>query len=156
MPHRNVVIRIAAASSLVAALALTVAAARKPAPALAVLQSGKAELKSAGPLAFGPDGILFVGDTVGGEVFALDTNDRTPPNSTVKIDVHGLDSKIAALVGVTPDQIMVNDLRVNPISKNTYLSVSRGRGPDAMPLIVRVNGAGDVSLLPLDNVGHTS
>ena len=31
----------------------------------ATLKSGKADLKSAGPLAFGPEGILFVGDSAG-------------------------------------------------------------------------------------------
>jgi len=30
------------------------------------LKAGKTNLKSAGPLAFGPDGVLFVGDTSGG------------------------------------------------------------------------------------------
>jgi hypothetical protein len=47
-------------------------------------------------------------------------------------------------------------LRVNPISKNVYLSASRGRGPDAMPLVARVSGSGDVSLLSLDNIPHSS
>ena len=31
----------------------------------------------------------------------------------------GLGGKIGALVGVTADQILVNDLAVNPIAKNT-------------------------------------
>jgi hypothetical protein len=51
---------------------------------------------------------------------------------------------------------LINDLRVNPISKNVYLSASRGRGPDAMPLVARVSGSGDVSLLALDNIPHSS
>jgi len=149
-------IRVAAGLSLAAALAFTVNAARTPANAVESLVSGKAQLMSAGPLAFGPDGVLFVGDSVGGAVVALDTNDHTAPRSAVKIDVQGVDAKIAALAGVAPDQIIVNDLKVNPISRNVYLSASRGRGPDAMPLIARVNPAGDVSLLALDNVRHSS
>jgi hypothetical protein len=36
------------------------------------LQSGKADLKSAGALAFGPDNILFVGDTPAATIWALD------------------------------------------------------------------------------------
>jgi len=156
MLRRLTLIRVAVGLSLTAALALTVAAARKPTGLAADLRSGKAQLKSAGALAFGPDGVLFVGDSIGGQVVALDTNDRTAPGSTVKVNVQGVDVKIAALVGVTPDQIMINDLKVNPISKNVYLSASRGRGPDAMPLIVRVNSSGDVSLLSLDNIPHNS
>ena len=116
----------------------------------------KAQLSSAGPLAFGPDGVLFVGDSVGGAIVALDTKDRTAPSSAVKIDVQGVDAKLAALAGVAADQIVVNDIKVNPISKNVYLSASRGRGPDAMPLILRIDAAGKVTSLSLDNVKHSS
>ena len=156
MHHPTTVIRIAVGVSLAVALAFSAGAARKPASATANLPSGKAQLMSAGALAFGPDGVLFVGDSVGSEIVALDTDDHTASQSAVKIDVQGIDAKIAGLVGVTPDQIMINDLKVNPISKNVYLSASRGRGPDAMPLIARVNSAGNISLLSLDNIRHAS
>lgn len=111
---------------------------------------------SAGPLAFGPDGVLFVGDSVGGQVIAIDTQDSKAPSSAVKINVQGIDQKIAALVGVAPDQLMLNDLKVNPISKNVYLSGARGKGPDAQPLIVRVDGSGNISNVALDNARHES
>ena len=141
---------------LAAALPHVVTAARTPAGAAAELSAGKANLISAGRLAFGLNGILFVGDSVGGSIVALDTNDQTASTSTAKTNVQGIDAKIAALVGVTPDQIMINDVKVNPLSKNVYLSASRGRGPDAMPLIVRVDASGNVSTLPLDNVKHAA
>jgi hypothetical protein len=138
-----------------AVLAIGVTAAREPASPLADLSSGKVDLKSAGALAFGPDGILFVGDSVGGAVVAIDTGDRNA-SSAAKVNVQGINSKIAALVGVTPDQILIHDVKVNPISKNVYLSASRGRGPDAMPLIVRVDETGKLSAISLDNVKHSS
>src|SRR5580704_3029070 len=90
---------------LAAALPHVVTAARTPAGVAAELSAGKANLISAGRLAFGPNGILFVGDSVGGSIVALETNDRTASKSTARIDVQGIDAKIAALVGVTPDQI---------------------------------------------------
>ncbi len=37
-----------------------------------------AELQSASALAFGPAGILFVGDSLAGAVIAIDTQDTTP------------------------------------------------------------------------------
>ena len=40
------------------------------------MKSGKAELQSAGVMAFGPDGILLVGDPMGAAIFAIDTGDR--------------------------------------------------------------------------------
>ena len=64
-------------------------------------------------------------------VTAIDTNDHTAPNGAASVNVDGLDAKIAAMAGIPADQIVVNDMKVNPISKNVYLSASRGRGPDA-------------------------
>ena len=153
--RRITLIGTGAALCLSAALAIGVAAARKPAAPAADLPSGKVQLKSAGALAFGPNGILFVADNVGGAVVAIDTEDRKKMGSA-KINVQGVDQKIAALVVVTPDQIMINDVKVNPISKNVYLSGSRGKGPDAMPLLVRVDPAGNVTNVSLDSAKGAS
>src|SRR4029077_18360533 len=90
----------AVAFCLTAALAIGVTAARKPASPVADLPSGKVELKSAGALAFSPDGILFVGDSVGGSVVAIDTMDRKAAAKGATVNVQGVDEKIAALVGV--------------------------------------------------------
>ena len=54
----------------------------------------------------------------------------------------------------TPGDILINDVAVNPISKNVYVSAARGRGPDAAPLVVRVDSSGKLTLLPLDNIKH--
>jgi hypothetical protein len=124
--------------------------------ASADLTAGNVGLRSAGPLAFGPDGILFVGDSIGGSVVAIDTGDHTAATSPVKIHVEGIDRKLAAMVGIAPDQIVINDMKVDPISKNVYLSGARGRGPDAMPLIARVTPSGKIALLPLDHARYSS
>ena len=58
------------------------------------------------------------------------------------------------MLGTTPDQIAINDMIVNPISRKAYLSVSRGRGPDAAPVILRVDAAGKIEELSLENVKH--
>src|SRR5579872_21333 len=153
--RRITFVSLAVISCLTVVLALSLTAAREATP-VADLPSGRVQLMTAGPLAFGPDGVLFVGDSVGGQVIAIDTQDRKAPSSAVKINIQGIDQKIAALVGVTPDQLMLNDLKVNPVSKNVYLSGSRGKGPDAQPFIVRVDGAGSISNVPLDNAKHES
>jgi hypothetical protein len=139
-----------------AAVVMGIHAAGKPAPAIPDLPSGKVQLQSAGALAFGPNGMLFVGDNLGGSVVAIDTQDTKKASGPVQINVSGLDQKIAALVGVTPDQIVLNDMKVNPISKNVYLYASRGKGPDAQPLIVRVEASGKITNVSLDNAKHES
>jgi hypothetical protein len=135
-------------------LTLVTAGALAAANHTAGMQSGKADLKSAGPLAFGPDGILFVGDPMGAQVFAIDTGDAKSAKS-VEGDLPGLQEKIAAHLGSSADQILVNDLAVNPLSKTVYLSVQRGRGPEAMPVILRVRN-GKIEDLKLGNIKHSS
>jgi len=149
MRRTTTLLSLAVALSLTIALGLTLTAARQP--AAVELTTGKVPLMSAGALAFGPSGILFVGDSIGGSVVAIDTQDTKAATSAVKINVEGVDTKIAALVGITPDQIILNDVAVNPVSKNVYLSAARGRGPDAMPLIMRVDATGKVTPVALDN-----
>jgi hypothetical protein len=137
----------------VALLAVCVAGAATH-EGLATLKSGKAELQSAGVLAFGPDGILFVGDSQGARVFALDTGDRDAGSG--KVDIAGVNEKVAAMLGTAADQVLINDMAVNPISKKVYLSVSRGRGPDAAAVIVHVDSAGKITELSLDSIKHDS
>src|SRR5438105_1876801 len=90
------------------------------------LQKGAPDLKSAGALAFGPDGILFVGDSQGAAIFAIDTGDRSPSAASGPIHVPRIGTQIASLLGTTDKDITLNGLAVNPASGNAYLSVSRG------------------------------
>jgi hypothetical protein len=121
----------------------------------ASLKAGKAELKSAGPLAFGPNGVLFVGDSSAAAIVALDTGDTKAAKPAGNLEIKGISQKIAALLGTAPDQIRIEDVIVNPISKQIYMSVSRGLGPDAVPVILRVDTAGKISELSLDNIKHS-
>ena len=118
------------------------------------LQPGKAELQSAGILAFGPEGILFVGDSMGAAVYAIDTGDHVA-GAAQTVNIQGINTQVAAMLGTARDQILINDMAVNPISKNVYLSVSRGTGPDAMPVILRVKASGAIDEISLDNIRHS-
>jgi hypothetical protein len=141
-------IRTAFCVCAAAALTLTFSTVSRTATSKVNLPVGKVPLTSAGSLAFGPDGILFVADSPGAQIVAIDTKD-TKPKSKASINVEGLDAKIAAMVGVPADQIVINDVVVNPISKNVYVSASRGKGPDAAPLIVKVDTNRKITMLSL-------
>jgi hypothetical protein len=71
------------------------------------------------------------------------------------MNVTGVRDKIAGMLGTTADQVLVNDVAVNPISKNAYVTVTRGQGPTAAPVIVKVTPAGQLSTLALDNIRHS-
>ncbi len=119
-------------------------------------KSGKPALKAAGPLAFAPNGVLFVADPASATIFALDTGEREAVATRAPINVTGLDAKLAAAFGSTADQILINDLAVNPETGTAYLSVTRGKGEKAMPVIAKVNAAGEVSELMLDKIAYGS
>jgi hypothetical protein len=118
------------------------------------LTVGNADMKSAGALTFGPEGILFVGDSLGGAIYAVDTQDRTAGRAA-PVDIKALNQKIAAMLGTQADQILVNDLAVNPISKKMYVSVARGRGTATTPVLLRIDAAGKIEELGLTNLKHS-
>ena len=134
---------------IAAALGLALLAGRAPAADLA---KGTPDLKSAGPLAFGPDGLLLIGDTKGAAIFAVDTADRVAKPEAGTLAVEAIDTKIAALLGTTPKLIQINDMAVNPASGRAYLSVSRGTGPEARPVIVRVGRGDKLEVVAMENV----
>lgn len=115
------------------------------------LKKGTPDLKSAGALAFGPDGVLFVGDPQGAAVFALDTGDKAKASAAAPLKVDGLDAKVAALLGTDTKGILINDLRVNPASGNAYLSVHR-QGPNPTPAIIRVLASGKIEPMDLKEI----
>jgi len=48
--------------------------------------------------------------------------------------------------------VLINDMAVNPVSHQVYLAVSRGRGPDAVPVLIRVDSSGAIEPVSLDKV----
>jgi hypothetical protein len=137
-------------------LALAVCCAAALAFGASTMQTGKAGLKSAGALAIGPDGVLFVGDSVGGAIYAIDVHDSAASKAVPKLEIAAVNEKVAALLGTTADQVAINDVVVNPASKNVYISAHRGKGTDAVPVILRVDTAGKLTEVSLDNIRHAS
>ncbi len=126
-------------------------------------ESGTPEIRSMGALAFGPDGVLFIGDGKSGAVFAVDLNDRTPNGGKDELNVANLEGKIAAFLGTEKDDVLIHDMAVNPASQNVYLAVSRGRGqwdrewllPNDVAdanVLVKVDPKGALSEVPLKEV----
>jgi hypothetical protein len=107
--------------------------------------------KSVGQLAFAPNGVLLVGDTAGAAIFAFDTGD-TKAGGPGKVEIPDLNTKIAALLGTTVDQVTLQDVAVNPKSGSVYLSVERGSGPSAQPVILRADRSGGLKQVDLSKL----
>jgi hypothetical protein len=147
---------VVAATLVVDARTSTPAAAISAAPALlAGLTVGTPDLQSAGTLAFGPNNVLFIGDSQGAAVFAVDVHDETKAADEEPIRISSIDTKIASLLGTTSDAVVINDLAVHPTSQNVYLAVSRGRGNDARPVLLRATKKGELQLVALEGVAFS-
>ncbi len=96
------------------------------------MEEGAPKIQNAGPLAFGPFGVLFVGDARSATVFALATGDDDENKTKAAVSVENLDQKAASALKVAASEVVINDLAVNPLSGNVYLSVAkRGSQPGA-------------------------
>lgn len=137
------------------AMALSPAPAAPP-PDGTGMRVGRVALQSAGPLAFGPDGTLFLADSRGAAIYALDVGDTARYSDTAKVDIADIDGKIASALGTTRNQIRVGSMALHPRSKVIYLAVTRGLGDGAVPLVMRVQHDGKIDELRLDAVHHAS
>jgi hypothetical protein len=116
------------------------------------LEAGTPELTSVGPIAFGPDGILFVADNAAAAIFAIELRDEEAPAEAQAVEVEDLDGRLAAFLGCGRADVSIRDLAVHPVSQAVYLSVMRGAGDAALPLLVRVAADGTLAEVPLENV----
>lgn len=137
--------RFRLAFAAIAALALCVGSLR--ADATESLKKGTPELKSVGALAFGPDGVLFVGDAQGAAIYAIGTGD-TKPAGTDAVNVEGIDGKIGSLLGIDAKKLKINDITVNPASGNIYASVTA----DGKPVLIRIDRKGKADEVSLKDV----
>lgn len=95
------------------------------------------EIKSISALAFGPDGVLFIGDSKSATVFAVETKDTEKVEKATAVDIKKFDQKIAAALGTDVANITIQDIAVNPISKKIYCAVQLA---DGTPSLLKLNG----------------
>jgi len=112
--------------------------------------TGAPPLESIGAIAFGADDVLFVGDSQGAAVYAIELPDEASAAGAVTVD--NLDDQLAALFGTSADDIAVRDMAIHPTSANIYLSVVRGDGNFAL---IKVDGNGELSEVPLADVRYS-
>jgi hypothetical protein len=122
-------------------------------------------LSSAGALAFDNGNTLFVGDARAGLVHAFDLTDALTDQADYQLGrahtfegrtiFNNLDVEIAALLGVEAGDIAINDMVVHRPTRQIFLSVHRGHGPDAEAVVIAVNN-GELELVDLAAAEHSS
>jgi len=139
---------------LIAALGL--AASGAPSAATSPATSGVTPaFKHIGTLAFGPEGVLFAADAQDVSITALQLGKQMAGGTPGTKNVPGIDQKVAALLGVDAKNLMISDMVVEPKTRNTYLSVMRGVGAGATPVLLRVDGAGKIEIISFDQIRYS-
>lgn len=116
------------------------------------LKNGTPAIRSISALAFGPDGILFIGDSKSASVFAVDTKDKAAGEKPASVSMKNIDQKIAAALGTEAKNIRIQDIAVNPVSKKIYCAV---QSTDGTPVLLTIDKD---KILPVDlkNVAFSS
>ena len=145
---KKVVIATVAAAFVLAAVAFI----HRPANPTGGFIEGTPEIKSITALAFGNDGVIFIGDSKSAAVFAIKTNDVTPVEKSTALEVKNIDQKIAAVLGTEAKNISIQDLKVNPVSKKVYCAV---QSADGTPVLLTID-KDNVQPVSLKNVSFSS
>jgi hypothetical protein len=117
------------------------------------LGPGRVSLRSAGPITFGPAGILFLADNATATVYAVDVADPDSAGGAGPFDLDDVDARVGSFLGCGPADIAIKDMAVHPLSHNVYLSVRRGYGEAAQPVLIRISVTdGAIDDVPLDEV----
>ena len=121
------------------------------------------QILSMSALSFGPENTLFIGDSKGGSIFAIQIATGSPSEAKEGINIAGIETQIAAMLGTTAEQIMIHDLAVHRPSQEIYLAVSRGRGswdnrwylPNDLAdanILLKIDSAGEISEVSLEGL----
>ncbi len=136
--------------SILLILAISLVSATDAAHHAQTFTTGTPEYGSLGTLTFGPDNVLFIGDSQNGQILAIKVSDE--PAAPGELEVEDIDEKIAAMIGTRARDVRVSDMAVNPASGCAYLTVARSSGD----ILMRALPDGKIEHVPLENVNYAS
>jgi hypothetical protein len=139
--------RLSPCLALVLVLALGMAL---PAPAVESVV-GNPDVKSIEAIAFGPDGLLLLGDGRGAQVVAVETGDLNPVKWS-KTEIPNIKEYLAGRLGTDTKGIEIVKLAVNPASQKVYIAVRKLQGKE--DILLTLDGDGKVAEFPLEKVRH--
>ena len=119
------------------------------------MRMGGVHLQSAGALTFGPSEVLFLADSRGAALYALDVAETGRSSWTGRNLVEDLDLKVAAAIGTTRDKVRFGDMARHPKTGSLYFTVSRLGESGAEPALVRARSPSQVEVLDLGKIRHS-
>ncbi|MEL6568397.1 MAG: hypothetical protein AAFQ22_08270 [Pseudomonadota bacterium] len=110
-------------------------------------------------LEFGGPNVLFAADEANNKVFAFqldDLPDETGNLESVPYNLTGLGRSLASHLGVSPFDIIYNDLTVHPVTKAAFISLTLSGEGAAESAVVMVTPDGAITTLDLMSLAHSS
>lgn len=96
--------------------------------------TGDPGIKSMHAMAFGPESILFVGDSEAAQIVAIDLSSQTKAVNE-KMAIDDLEGELSTLLGTTADQFQIIDMAVDPVNENVYIAVNHSSGKSLLFLV---------------------
>lgn len=122
----------------------------KDSPLKADFVVGDPGIQSINAMAFGPEGILFIGDSKAAGIAAVDLSAHAKVDNT-KVKINDLDGLVAKMLGSSKDGVQITDMVVNPENGNIYLSAHHSSGK---AILFRVNGE-SLEQVSLTSLSHS-
>ncbi len=97
-------------------------------------------LNGATILAFGPENVLFIGDSKGAKILAVTTT-ASELKDPVPFNLEGFDAMIAEKLNIESRDVIINDMKIHPLSQEAYIAIKKGHQPDSKSVIAIVNPA---------------
>lgn len=113
--------------------------------------TGNPQIKSIDAIAFGPNGLLLLGDSKGTQVVAVDTGDTSPQAWKVS-EIGQIADKLAGRIGTTATGIEIVKIAVNPASGKAYVVIRKL--DDKSSLVLTVDGSGKINEFSLEKVKY--
>ncbi len=109
---------------------------------------GDPGIQSINALEFGPEGILFIGDSENAKVYAVEV-----PTAEARevARMENVDQAIATKLGTTVDKITITDMALDPASKKIFFGIHH---LDGTPILVTLHGE-EWGVMNLDEVSYS-
>lgn len=95
-------------------------------------------------MAFGPENVLFIGDSRDSKIVAIELGEATPNTESESYNIFDLEGKISDYFQIEQSEIRVMDLKVHPQTKVAYLAVHVGFSQEKTSHILTIDVMGNL------------
>ena len=118
--------------------------------------SNEQKLTGVTVLAFGPENVLFIGNSKEAKIHAVET-EATEISDPIPYNLEGFDQMISEKLGITLREVIVTDMKIHPVSQEAYVAIRLGYQPSAKSVISIINPVdGAIRFLKVNESNSTS